>query len=61
MFKNVSGKLGRVMIRMGTNLLLLSHKNLASLQQDFILKETKKDLKKLRRPMEDPWRANCDV
>jgi len=42
MWKKLLGKLGGVMVRMGTHLLLLSRKNLASLQQDVIVSGYKK-------------------
>jgi hypothetical protein len=60
MLNKVVGKLGEVMIRMGNHLLHLSHPKPALQQQGFTAKVSKKDLEKLRRPMEDPWRANYE-
>ena len=60
MLKNVLGALGRVMIRMGNHLLRLSRPKTVLQQQGFTAKVSKKDLEKLRRPMEDPWRANYE-
>jgi hypothetical protein len=51
MWNNLLGKLGRVMIRMGTHLLLLSHKKLALQQQGFTAKVSKKDLEKVQHLM----------
>jgi hypothetical protein len=58
MWNNLLGKLGRVMIRMGTHLLHLSRPKIVLQQQGFTAKVSKKDLEKLRRPMEDPWEVN---
>jgi len=45
---------------MGTQLLHLSRPKLVLQQQGFTAKVFKKDLEKLRRPMEDPWGANYE-
>ena len=58
MLKKVLAKLGGVMIKMGNHLLHLSRPKTVLQQQGFTAKVSKKDLEKLRRPMEDPWRAN---
>jgi hypothetical protein len=45
---------------MGNHLLHLSHPKPALQQQGFTAKVCKKDLEKVRRLMEDPWRANYE-
>jgi hypothetical protein len=53
MWNNLLGKLGRVMIRTGTHLLLHSHKRLVLPQQGFIVRVSKKDLEKVQNLMQD--------
>jgi hypothetical protein len=53
MWNKVLGVLGRVMIRMGTHLLLHSHKSLVLPPQGFIAKVSKKDLEKVQHLMQD--------
>jgi hypothetical protein len=53
MWNNLLGKLGRVMIRTGTHLLLHSHKRLVLPQQGFIAKVSKKDLEKVQHLISD--------
>jgi hypothetical protein len=60
MWNNLLGKLGRVMIKMGTHLLHLSHPKPVLQQQGFIAKVSKKDLEKVQNLMKDPWEGNYE-
>ena len=60
MWNNLLGKLGRVMIKMGTHLLHLSQPKLVLQQQGFIAKVSKKDLEKVQNLMKDPWEGNYE-
>lgn len=46
MLKKLIGKLGKVLIKMGNHLLLLSRKNLVSIQRDNTVNGYKRDFQK---------------